>query len=158
MKTTFVVIGVIAFLAACGGSDGGGTSTPACTNITGTWHFTDTLTGTSTSFCAAALSSDTSTVSLASTGANTFTWTETSSQGRSFVANGNGSIATCSGNITLSLAGTSQQPNYTINIAANRNVNFVNNGGNGVSQVTLTTSPQQAGTPCTGNFNTTATR
>jgi hypothetical protein len=150
------LISTVAALAAvslisCGGND-------ACPQVTGTWHFTDTLTSTSSSFCAAALTSGTSTVSLASTGANTFTWTETSSSGRTLAVNGTGNILVCSGNITLTLSGTSQQTGYTLSIAANRNMNFVNNGGSGVAQLTYTTSPQQAGTPCTGNFNTTATR
>jgi len=142
-------------LAACGGSDGGGTP---CTKITGTWHLTDTRTSTSSTFCAQAITSGTSTVALSQTTASTFTWTETLSSGQSFVVNGQGSVDTCAANLTLSLSGTLNQPGYTLTLTGSRSLTFANNQVSGVSQDTLTTSPQQVGTPCTANFTTTGTR
>lgn len=159
------LIAVVALALSCGGSDGGGTTaappppTPACTPIAGTWHLTDTLSSTSSSFCAASFRTDTSTVSLAASGASTFTWTETSSSGSTFVVNGTGNISgVCAANITLSLSGTINQPTYQITLIGSRSVAFQNNTMSGTSQVTLTTSPIQAGTPCTALFSTIAAR
>ncbi len=154
----------LAALFACGGSEGGSANTtpppPPCTPITGTWHLSDTLTSTSSAFCAAALRSSTSDVSLTASGPSTFTWTETGHPGLgNFVVNSNGNISgVCGGNITLSLAGTINQPTYQITLIGSRSVAFANNAMSGTSQITLSTSPTQAGTPCTGLYSTSGTR
>jgi hypothetical protein len=141
-------------LLSCGGSDGS-----TCTHVTGTWHLNDALTSTSSSFCAQAITSGTSTVALSQTTASAFTWTETSQAGNTFVVNGQGNIDACAANVNLTLAGTANKGSYTLTLSASRSVTFTNGAAmSGVSQATYTTSPQQAGTPCTANFTTTAIR
>ena len=166
MRYRFACV-ALAVLLACGGSSPGGGTTapppppppPPCTPITGVWHLTDTLNSTSSGFCAAALATGAATVVLASTGANTFTWTETDSLVGTVVINGIGNInGACAANITLSLSGTINEPTFQVTLLAGRSVAFQNNTMGGTTQVTLSTTPVQAGTPCTGLYTTSGTR
>jgi hypothetical protein len=148
----------IAALVACGGSDSGTPGTP-CNKIPGTWHFTDTRTSSSSTFCNSATGNGSSAVTLTQNTSNSFTWAETSlNGGPSFTITGTGSIDSCAANVSLSLGGTSQQTGYQLTLSGSRSVTFEADHMTGVATVTLTTSPQQSGTPCTATYTTAGTR
>lgn len=144
-----VVAGIALLTAALG--CGGDSSSPSACVVTGTWSYSVTPTSNTGGACANVTGgTGTYNITLSGTqysmvddGGNTYSGTLDESN--------------CSVAATATITDTSN-PNYSITVTDSPSLNFSGNSFSGHGSITLSTNPQQNGTPCTIQYDETGTR